>query len=157
MAIQGRVAEYFPPLSRPFDGNLSTSKRDLQTLRRRQREDVSILRRNAIRRPSHARPHYIVINNIAIRTGTGRSQTPAASDDANEATPLEPQPSANSTLGSGLPTDTQFVVQRPKLGTDVVAKRPTATESCPAQPGCRNLLERLSRYISGLLGLERDI
>ncbi|KAL7815202.1 hypothetical protein V8C26DRAFT_402701 [Trichoderma gracile] len=150
MTIHGGVAELFPPLSRPQDGNLSTSRRnDFQTLRRRQREDVSILRRNAIRRPSRARPVYIV-SNITIHTGTGRPQTPVASDDAIESTPVQTQPSANGVLGSEMKTDTQLAVQRPKLGIDMVAERPTSAESRPAQSGCRGLVERLSRYVSRL-------
>ncbi|TFA99553.1 hypothetical protein CCMA1212_008510 [Trichoderma ghanense] len=146
-----RVAEYFPPLAQPRDGNLSTSRRNNpQTLRRRQREDASILRRGAIPRPSHARPVYVVINNIAIRTGTGRPPTPAVADDANESEPLETQPSAVGIVQSEMITDAQLAIQMLKLGIEVVAKRSTTIESRPAQPGYRQLFERLSRYISGL-------
>ncbi|PTB71146.1 hypothetical protein M440DRAFT_1442881 [Trichoderma longibrachiatum ATCC 18648] len=133
MAIQRSAAEYFPPMSQPQDGNLSTSRRNNpQTLRRRQREDVSILRRNAIRRPSHARPVYIVINNIAIRTRTGRPQTPPALDGADELEPLEAQPAVVGLVESGTTADSPLAVQRRKLGIEVVAERPTTSESRPA-------------------------
>ncbi|PTB62012.1 hypothetical protein BBK36DRAFT_23870 [Trichoderma citrinoviride] len=145
------VAEYFPPLSQPRDGNLSTSRRNnLQTLRRRQRDDVSIVRRGAIRRPSHTRPVYVVINNIAIHTGTGRPQTPAAADDADESEPHEAQPSVVGIVGSEMATDSHLTVQRPKLDIDVVAERPTTAESRSAEPECRGMFDRLSRYISRL-------
>ncbi|KAL7817928.1 hypothetical protein V8C44DRAFT_319650 [Trichoderma aethiopicum] len=127
MAIQRSAAEYFPPMSQPQDGNLSTSRRNNpQTLRRRQREDVSILRRNAIRRPSHARP------------------VPAALAGADESEPLEAQPTAVGLVESGTTAGSPLAVQRPKLGVEVVAERPTTSESRPTQPGCRDVLERLS-------------